>query len=217
MWLAGRYFGGTVLISIREFLNIVITAIVDHTALAHGDDLRSAAKHSKDAWKCAFACSDGLCEDMDVDGSEACVTDEFKVIFRAHLQLVQHRTVTDISEHQLDELLKLMDTGGTGHRENAESVEQFIARRAIAVKASLLTVVNELSIDELSKFASETLAKDYRSVRKMDISGNSLRDCSARWTREALASESQCQTRSAEPRQGENLKDEARLTSRPER
>ena len=51
--------GGTVFISIREFLNIVIAAIVDYTALAHGDDLRSAAKQVKDAWKGAFACSDG--------------------------------------------------------------------------------------------------------------------------------------------------------------
>ena len=95
-----RYFGGTVFISIREFLNIVITAIVNYTALAHGDDLRSAAKQVKDAWEGAFACSDGLCEDIDVDGSEACATDEFKVIVRAHLQLVsagQSRTFRRIN------------------------------------------------------------------------------------------------------------------------
>ena len=56
---------------------------------------------------------------------------EFKVIFRAHLRLVQRRTVTEISENQLDELLKFMDTDGTGQRENAEYVEHFNAIRAI--------------------------------------------------------------------------------------
>ena len=38
----------------------------------------------------------------------------------AHLRLVQRRTITDITENQLDALLKCMDTDGTDHRGNAE-------------------------------------------------------------------------------------------------
>ena len=42
-------------------------------------------------------------------------------------------------------------------------------------------MVNELSIDELSKLASETLARLPEVCEKVDMSCNSLRDCSAKW------------------------------------
>eukprot|EP00440_Ansanella_granifera_P061341 gb/GFBE01066499.1/.p1 GENE.gb/GFBE01066499.1/~~gb/GFBE01066499.1/.p1 ORF type:complete len:621 (+),score=133.12 gb/GFBE01066499.1/:1-1863(+) len=142
-------FGGALIMVQLGFTNLILSVIVDAAATSRDEDLRALAEERRRQQQEDMHQFYNLMQRMDEDESGTLSFEELMTGYHADTE-VQHKLMDlGVDENDLGELMKRMDTNGSGHVSYAEFVDHMMRAKNSDDRINFLML--KLQVDQVTR------------------------------------------------------------------